>query len=375
MIRLARHLRFGTSTREWADAASVTVPSVGAAVSAQGGDVEDRPAGSGASGLERFWRHSVATRFVAVGIIALAEGATSFAAAQPNLPEVERAGGRFRDCPVCPELVVVPAGTIWMGTLTSETWRIPNCPWCQGILAPFRSREERPRRQVTIGMRLAVGVSEVSFAEWGACVAEGGCGGYRPDDNGWGRGARPVINVSWNDAQAYVRWLSERTGATYRLLSESEWEYVARAGTTTAWYWGQSSLAQCRHANGRDASDDYHLLKLTCSDGHAKTAPVRSYLANAFGLHDMLGNVWEWVQDCWHPDYNRAPTNGTAWTRGGNCRLRVFRGGSWWDLPDDLRAASRGRDPAGHEIGFRVARTAADRICGDRQAALFINPS
>ena len=212
---------------------------------------------------------------------------------------------------------------------------------------------------MTIGKPLAVGVSEVSFAEWSACVAEGGCRGYRPDDEGWGRGARPVINVTWHDAQAYVRWLSGRTGATYRLLSESEWEYVARAGTTTAWFWGLSSSAQCRHANGRDASDDYYALKLTCNDGHAKTAPVRSYLANAFGLHDMLGNVWEWVQDCWHPNYNRAPIDGTTWTRGGNCRLRVLRGGSWWDLPDDMRAAARHWYAAGHradEIGFRVAR-------------------
>ena len=269
---------------------------------------------------------------------------------------------RFRDCPTCPELVVIPSGTFWMGTSTSAAWRVDNCPYCLTTSPadwPGRYKSERPRHRVTIDSTLAVGVSEVTFAEWDACVADGGCGGYRPDDEGWGRDARPVINVSWNDAQAYVGWLSERTGATYRLLTESEWERVARAGTTTAWYWGETSSAQCRYANGRDALVDQYLLRLSCNDGHPNTAPVRSYPANAFGLHDVLGNVREWVQDCWHDNYRGAPADGSVWRRRANCRLRVLRGGSWWELPDALRAASREREVAGlrdSTTGFRVAK-------------------
>ena len=287
---------------------------------------------------------------------------------------------RFRDCPTCPELVEVPAGTFWMGSSKSEAWRVDNCPECLDVQVSARVQSmeyeyERPQHRVTISSPLAVGVSEVTFAEWDACVAGGGCGGYQPDDEGWGRNERPVINVNWNDAQAYVGWLTERTGATYRLLSEAEWEYVARAGTTTAWYWGDLSSTQCERANGRDVLVEQYLLRLTCDDRDATTAPVRSYPANAFGLHDTLGNVREWVQDCWHDDYEGAPADGAAWTRGAHCRmrvfrgdswqalpdgLRVFRGGSWWDLPGELRAAARGRSTASlrtYETGFRVART------------------
>ena len=157
----------------------------------------------------------------------------------------------------------------------------------------------------------------------------GGCGGYRPDDEGWGRGTRPVINVSWENAQAYVSWLSSQTGQNYRLLSEAEWEYVARAGSQTAYSWGSdigSNRANCEGCGSRWDDD--------------RTAPVGSFQANAFGVHDMHGNVWERVEDCWNDNYRRAPSDGSAWLRG-NCNRRVSRGGSWDSLPRPLRSAYR----------------------------------
>ena len=260
------------------------------------------------------------------------------AAASDPRPSRRSAGERFSDCAECPELVVVPAGTFTMGSPSSEAERYD---------------DEEPQHRVTIPSPLAVGVYEVTFAEWGACVSAGGCGGHRPDDEGWGRGARPVVNVSWDDAKSYVRWLSSRTGASYRLLSESEWEYVARGGTTTSRYWGASSSAQCGYVNGADRAVD-------CDDGAVQTAPVGSYRANGFGLYDVLGNVHEWVEDCWHGSYAGAPADGSAWTAGGDCGLRVLRGGSWDRNPRGLRSASRRGYIAGlrfGDIGFRVSRT------------------
>ena len=245
-----------------------------------------------------------------------------------------RAGERFRDCAECPELVVAPAGSFTMGSPLSEEGRF---------------EDEGPQRRVTIPSPLAVGVYEVTFAEWDACVSAGGCGGHRPDDRGWGRGSRPVINVSWEDARAYVDWLSRRTGASYRLLSESEWEYVARGGSRTAYWWG-GSVGRNR-ANCFDCGSRW--------DGE-QTAPVGSFGANGFGLHDVSGNVWEWVEDCWHADYRGAPADGSAWTSGGNCGLRVLRGGSWSNGPRILRSASRNGNSAGSRVddsGFRVSRT------------------
>ena len=174
-----------------------------------------------------------------------------------------------------------------------------------------RDSDEGPQHTVTIGYRLAVGVYEVTFAEWDACVAAGGCNDYRPADRGWGRGARPVISVNWNDAQAYVTWLSRKTGKSYRLLSESEWEYVARAGTTTRYHTGDTITSSQANFNV------------------GRTVEVGSYPANAFGLHDVHGNVWEWTQDCWNGSYRGAPANGSAW-ESGICARRVVRGGSWY---------------------------------------------
>ena len=242
--------------------------------------------------------------------------------------ELKRRGSRFLDCSECPQMVVIPAGSFLMGSPESEEGRFDN---------------EGPQHRVTIPAPFAVGAYEVTFEEWDACVAEGGCGGYRPNDNGWGRGWRPVIHVSWNDAQAYVRWLRGKTGKEYRLLSEAEWEYAARAGTTTRYSFGDEITES-------DANYDVNI---------GKTQPVGSYRANAYGLYDMHGNVWEWGQDCWNGSYAGAPNNGEAWERG-DCSFRVLRGGSWGSDSRDLRSANRGRDRTGSRggnIGFRVART------------------
>ena len=245
----------------------------------------------------------------------------------------------FQDCAMCPEMIVVPAGSYMMGSPTSEAGR---------------DNSEGPRHEVSIEYPLAVGVYEVTFAEWDACVSAGGCGGYRPDDEGWGRARHPVTNVSWEDAREYVAWLSDETGAEYRLLSESEWEYVARARTETARYWGENEREQCRYANGNDD-------RVPCSDGHEYTAPAGSLEPNDFGLYDVLGNVWEWTEDCRNESYAGAPGDGSDW-RSGDCSLRVLRGGTWNDEPENLRSATRSSlstDRRGSYLGFRVARTLA----------------
>ena len=202
--------------------------------------------------------------------------------------------------------------------------------------------DEGPVHWVTLARPFAVGVYEVTFREWEACVSGGGCGGRRPGDRGWGRGKRPVINVSWGDAQAYVAWLSRKAGEEYRLLSESEWEYVARAGTPGPYHFG-SRISPSRANYGRNKG---------------KTVPVGSYPANDFGLYDVHGNVQEWVEDCWNRGYRGAPTDGSAW-ESGDCFRRVTRGGSWNGEPRDVRSASRDRPLRLRvsDAGFRVART------------------
>ena len=243
-------------------------------------------------------------------------------------------GRKFRDCPRCPELVVVPSGSYMMGSPSGEE---------------YRSDSEGPVHRVTFERPFAVGVYEVTFGEWDACVEGGGCGGYRPPSQNWGEGRRPVMNVSWDDAKGYVAWLSRKTGEEYRMLSESEWEYVARAGTVTRYWWGDAigrNRANCDGCGSR-------------WDG-GQTSPVGSFAPNGFGLHDVHGNVWEWVEDCWHDSYRGAPTDGRAWTVGGDCGRRVLRGGSWGSEPGYLRSADRDRNSAGVRSsgsGFRVART------------------
>ena len=256
-----------------------------------------------------------------------------------ELEKLLEVGNRFRDCPECPEMVVVPAGSFQMGSSSHEEGRFDN---------------EGPVHQVTVGSPFAVGVYEVTFAEWDTCVSSGGCGSYRPIDNGWGRGRRPVIHVSWEDAQLYVQWLSGQTGHRYRLLSESEWEYAARAGTTTPFHTGATiSTGQANY----DGNYVYGSGRKGVRRG--KTVPVGSFPANGFGLHDVHGNVWEWVQDCGNDSYRGAPRDGNAW-ESGDCSRRVLRGGGWIDEPGVLRSANRVRNIAGIRGGngsFRVART------------------
>lgn len=249
--------------------------------------------------------------------------------------EVTSPGPRpVRDCDDCPEVLTVPAGSFLMGSAAGD---------------PEAAPEEQPQHQVTIVASFAIGRTEVTFAEWIACVADGGCNGYRPPHEGWGGGPRPVINVSWHDAQNYVEWLARKTGKPYRLPTEAEWEYATRAGTTTAYWWGNDighNLANCK----------------TCGSAwdEQQTAPVASFRANVFGLFDVHGNVWEWVEDCWQPDYKAASTQGLPPNSRRGCSKRTLRGGSWDNSPDLLRSAARlwgqadGRD---NSIGFRVALT------------------
>ena len=248
-------------------------------------------------------------------------------------------GARLRDCETCPQLVVVPLGSFMMGSPDSEWGRFNN---------------EGPQRRVTIAEPFAVSVYEVTFGEWDACVNEGGCNGYQPHGEGWGRGGRPVINVSWDDARAYVKWLSQRTGKRYRLLSESEWEYVARAGTMEPFHTGATISAD-------QANYDSSYTYVSGQKGRyrGRTVQVGTFSPNAFGLHEVHGNVWEWTQDCWNEDYTGAPADNRAWETG-ECEQRVLRGGSWGDVPWLLRSADRGKNEPGirdPKIGFRIART------------------
>lgn len=252
-----------------------------------------------------------------------------------HMPETRKArrGRVFKDCPECPEMVEIEPGSFFMGS-----------PWTE----QGPKSAEGPRRLVTIAQAFTVGRFEVTFDEWDGCLADGGCNGHRPSDNGWGRGRRPVINVSWNDAQAYVKWVSEKTGETYRLLSEAEWEYAARAGTTSRYAWGDDIGIGNANCDGCGSQRD-----------NRQTAPVGSFEANALGLHDMHGNVSEWVEDSWRANYEGGPTDGTTWP-GGDTSSRIVRGGSWRGSTDHLRSADRKWEgPFGRidYVGFRLART------------------
>lgn len=255
------------------------------------------------------------------------------AAPAPRLPPVV-ARAAFADCRDCPEMVVIPPGSFVMGSTAEERRTL-------GVLSMF-DRMEEPRHAVKIGYRYAVGRYAVTFDEWDACVAGGGCNGYRPDDAGWGRGRRPVINVNFADAQAYAAWLSRHTGQRYRLLTEAEWEYAGRAGTESWYPFGNTiDPSQANFGNHQD-----------------RTTPVGSYPPNRFGLHDMTANVAQWVEDCHHEDYVGAPTDGSAWL-SGSCTLRNVRGGGWSLSGWSVRVAQRIGDPPGarnDHLGFRVAR-------------------
>jgi formylglycine-generating enzyme required for sulfatase activity len=222
-------------------------------------------------------------------------------------------------------MVVVPAGEFKMGS--GETVY------------------EKPVHNVTIAKAFAIGRREITFEEWDVCFASGGCK-YRPDDRGWGRGNRPVINVSWDDAQAFVAWLTQKTGKAYRLPSEAEWEYAARAGTESQFWWGRTLVTG--NANCEDCAASPTRAPL----------PSQSFRPNGFGLFDVAGNAAEWVEDCWNESYRGAPTNGAPWTTG-QCRQRVLRGGSFASKASFVRSAARFRydqDVRYYANGFRVAR-------------------
>ena len=235
------------------------------------------------------------------------------------------------DAPWCPELVVIPPGKFMMGSPRHEE---------------NRGDDEGPQHEVRITYPFAVGRYPVTFEEYDRFAKL--TGREQPNDRNSGRGRRPVINVSWHDAKAYVAWLSQETGQPYRLLSEAEWEYAARSGTATRYSWGDRlSPNQANYAG-----NFFQIFT-------GKTTEVGSYPANPWGLYDLHGNVWEWVEDCWNDSYRGAPSDGSPWTTG-DCSLRVLRGGSWLNFSGYLRSAIRYRDKSDERdkiFGFRVART------------------
>jgi len=227
-------------------------------------------------------------------------------------------------------MIVVPAGEFMMGSREEDKGH---------------EESESPQHKVAITKPFAVSNFEVTFEQWDACSAVGGC--VQAADNGMGRGRRPVINVSWDDVQQYLAWFSKMTGQPYRLLTEAEWEYAARAGTTTVYFWGDEIGKGNANCVGCGGEWD-----------NRGTSPVGSFKPNAFGLYDMLGNVWEWVQDCFHTDYNGAPSDGSAWIADGDCSSRVMRGGPWLYGPHFLRSAIRRHSGLRTSlVGFRAART------------------
>lgn len=317
--------------------------------------------------------HSTFARAVvsaALGIVLLpAPGA------QPQpAPDALSAGQAFKDCADCPTLVVLPRGSFLMGSSESEAGR---------------RKVEGPQHRVYIAYRIAVGQYELTRGEFARFVS---ATGYRAelekgeachvlDGRKWGKSSQhgwlnpgyaqtddhPVSCVSWNDAQAYLTWLNQQVpGKGYRLLSEAEWEYAARAGHAGRHAWGDDDglTAACAHANVMDTTGKSQISDVTwgavnCSDGAAYTVAGGALKPNAFGLYNMAGNVWEWVQDVHHDDYGGAPTDGAAWTAGGDQASRVTRGGAWFSYPPALRSAYRSRSPTdfrGGGVGFRIAR-------------------
>ena len=297
---------------------------------------------------------------------------------QPPKPESSGAavpGKVFRDCADCPEMVVVPSGKFTMGAPAAETAR-------EGVpdnIAP----NERPQHEVTVSS-FALGKYAVTRGEFAAFVA---ATGYDPkgcnvsdgnqirlDENASWRDPNfdqtdrhPVVCVTWDDAQAYIKWLSAKTGQRYRLPSEAEWEYAARAGTTTARYWGDDPNLQCDYANGSDltAKEQYAGWTVAnCRDGYVHTAPVGSFRPNPWGLYDMLGNAWQLTADCWNKNYSGAPADGSAWT-GGDCGKHAARGGAWPAISWKIRSAHRIWFETGirsYITGFRLARALSGEV-------------
>lgn len=264
-----------------------------------------------------------------------------------SLTTTATAGETFKDCTDCPEMVVIPAGNFEMGSPSSEAGRVDaEGPLHRVNIAAFALA----KTHVTRG-QFAAFVDETGYEAGDSCYTfEGGEWKSRQGRNwrnpGYGQeDSHPAVCLSWKDAKAYVEWLTRKTGKQYRLPTEAEWEYAARAGTTTARYWGESPDQACGYANVMDTTGKARVPGVTwevhnCSDGYAYTAPAASFKPNAFGLNDMIGNAWEWVEDCFNYDYIGAPTDGSAW-RAGRCTFRVLRGGSWNVQPAYARSAKR----------------------------------
>ena len=272
-----------------------------------------------------------------------------------------------------PKMIVIPSGQFTMGSPSTEAGRIAN---------------EGPLRTVTFARPFALSQTEITFEDYDRFAAA--TARVLPDDMEWGRATRPVINVTWNDAVDYAAWLSLQTGKIYRLPTEAEWEYAARAGAGTARFWGENADSSCQYANVQDDTlRDEGVSGLSnpvrCNDRVGnQSAPVGQYQANAFGLHDMLGNVWEWTQDCWHATYVNAPIDGAAWLEQNNgiCESRVTRGGSWQSNRLEGRTARRqptakSPNPVDPTIGIRLAQelvelqdTLADNSLGPRMRVI-----
>jgi len=230
--------------------------------------------------------------------------------------------------------------------LAGEMIDIPGGTFRMGDNSGAGRSDEEPVHTVTI-KPFKMGKHEVTFGHWDVCVSDGGCNSNSPEFREWGRGSRPVTSVSWGDAQSFINWLNGETGGGYRLPSEAEWEYAARAGTETQYHWGNDIGRNNANCGGCGSQKD-----------GLKTEPVGSFPANAFGLHDMHGNVWEWIQDCWHDNYNGAPSDGSAW-EGGDCAHRSTRSGSLDNGPVYVRSAYRGSLDATTRVystGFRLAQ-------------------
>ncbi len=288
------------------------------------------------------------------------------------------AGTCFKDCPdVCPEMIVIPAGSFMMGIPAEED--------AKEHIIKYDEHEADPVHAVTIRQSFALSKFDITKFEYNAFVKATSrkpmttCAlSWDPTklkrrefhswaDPGFSQTDQdPVVCISWDDAVAYARYLSDKTGKMYRLASETEWEYAARAGTTTSRWWGNSALDQCKYANGADRTAKNQIpgadgweTAADCFDGYPYTSPVGSFAPNRFGLYDMLGNVTQWTADCWLFGYVRAPKTEIPST-DGDCNLRVVRGGSWWEDPNYLRSGSRTRHAITARtnwIGIRIART------------------
>jgi formylglycine-generating enzyme required for sulfatase activity len=262
----------------------------------------------------------------------------------PKLSDIGDGGQVFRECVNCPAMVVIPPGKVLIGSASNQSGH---------------DSSEEPRREVQFKQAFAVGRDAVSYAEWDACVVEGGCNNFFPGDMGWGRGQQPVVLVSWDDAKAYTKWLSDKTGASYRLLSEAEWEYAARGCRSSSCqdqiFWFGNKI------NPDRANYDWRYSYAGSQKAHllGKPLPTGTNGPNPFGLFNSIGNVAQWVDDCWTDNLKFASADGSPHEVNG-CAAHVFRGGSWHDEPVDLRSAARKSDLAASRqpyIGFRVART------------------